>query len=177
MNDKTDATADLFRTPATLDELCIYISGGGTLREWCAERQATYSVVAAWIAIEEDSRTRYAEAEGFRDSFIKDTAIRNMRDFADLDISKAYDADGQLLSIDQMPADVRRAISSFEVVENYSSENDEGEKTTRTTSKVRFIDPVKAVDLLAKWQSMFIEKKVLEHGGKLTLEQLLDEGD
>ena len=66
-----------------------------------------------------------------------DRIVRELTFLGTADVSKAFDEEGNLLPIHEIPEDVRRAIAGFELVE----ERDEnGEGTGHMTKKVKFWD-------------------------------------
>lgn len=93
-----------------------------------------------------------------------------------VDIGQAYDADGKLLAIKDMPEDVRRAIASIESEELWE-ERFEGNRKKRTqigvTHKVRFWDKLKANELLGKNLKLFLDR--IELSGDNSFADLLRE--
>lgn len=101
-----------------------------------------------------------------------DLVLGEILRLARVDLSQAYDDAGNLLHPKQMPEDVRRAISSIEVFEEHEGVGRD-RKYIGDTTKVKFWDKTKALELLGKNLKLFTDK--LEHSGKVTLEDLLDE--
>lgn len=95
-----------------------------------------------------------------------DDILRELLRLALTDIGKAYDVNGELLPLHQMPEETRRAIAGIE----RSSHTDQ-EGNTRETVKVKFWDKTRGLELLGKHLKLFTEK--VEHSGTLTLEQLV----
>ncbi len=171
--------------PATLRELCDHLVEGGTLLEWCRAHDVRYQAVSAWISAEDHRRQKVDAALQLRGEFLSDLVIRNLRMYADVDVSKAYDRDGRLLPIQDMPEDLRRAIREFEVEEEVESHEDEDEgpqggrlrrrrkdaiAATRTT-KIKTVSPEKAIELLGKYRKLFTDR--VEHSVDTKLEDLL----
>jgi phage terminase small subunit len=98
--------------------------------------------------------------------------LREMKRIAMADISQAYDENGNLKKIHEIPEDVRRAIAGVEVDELWAG----GRERTQIgeTRKLKFWDKTKALDQLARHLSLFNDK--VEHTHHVTLDQLLDEG-
>lgn len=94
--------------------------------------------------------------------------IREMSFLGTADTAKAFDCNGNLLPIHEIPEDVRRAIAGFELVE----ERDEnGEPTGHMTKKVKFWDKNTSLLGLAKVFKMLTDK--VEHKHSVTLEDFL----
>lgn len=86
------------------------------------------------------------------------------------DLSLAFNEDGTLKKIHDIPEDVRRAISGWEQEELY--EGADGEKfSLGRTKKVKFWDKTKALELLGKHLKLFTEK--VEHSLSTSLEALV----
>ena len=94
--------------------------------------------------------------------------IRELAFLGTADVSKAFDDEGNLLPIHEIPEDVRRAIAGFELVE----ERDEnGEGTGHMTKKVKFWDKNTSLLGLAKVFKMLTDKVEVKH--QVTLENFL----
>jgi phage terminase small subunit len=75
--------------------------------------------------------------------------LAELVDIAFADLAEAFDAEGRLLPIKEMPARVRRAISGIDVEE--LSEYQRGEKNPiGLLKKIRMNSKIAALDLLAK---------------------------
>lgn len=97
--------------------------------------------------------------------------FRHLKAIATVDIAQAFDADGELLPINKMPEDVRRAIAGFDVEELYEGK---GENRMRTgqVRKVKLWDKNTAVANAMKHFGLLKEKVELEVGP--TLAQLVE---
>lgn len=76
-----------------------------------------------------------------------------------LDIRRAFDQDGKLLPIQEMPADLAAAIAGLEAEELFEGRGDSREKIGRL-HKIRLSDKKGALDSLAKHLGMFKPDKV-----------------
>ena len=74
--------------------------------------------------------------------------VREIAFIATADIASAFDDEGRLLPVQQIPEPVRRAISSYE----------EEETLTGMKRKIRFWDKGKALDQAGKYLGMFLER-------------------
>lgn len=89
--------------------------------------------------------------------------------FAHSDVGEAFDENGALLPLKQMPERVRRAIASIEVLEETDSEG----VVIGHLKKVKFWPKDKGLELLGKHQRLFVDK--VEHDVGPSLEELLRE--
>lgn len=83
-----------------------------------------------------------------------DEVLRELLRLAMIDTSRAYDAEGRLLHPKDMPEDVRRAVSSFQVEALLAGRGTE----IGTTTKVKFWDKPRALELLAKHLGLLKER-------------------
>ena len=82
------------------------------------------------------------------------------------DVGQLHDADGNLLPLQQLPEDARRAVVQFEA----ESVGQDGEAVTQLR-RVKLADKLKALELLARHLGMLKDK--VEHSGTVTLEELV----
>ncbi len=104
---------------------------------------------------------------GIKDKLIitAERVLAELARLATMDIAKAFDGEGNLLDIKDMPEDVRRAIASIEVAES------EVDGRITTTKKIKFWDKNKSLETCARHLKMLTDK--VEHSGKPTLEQII----
>lgn len=84
-----------------------------------------------------------------------------------LDPAEAFDKEGKLIPVCDMPEDVRRAVGGLDVVEmagGMKVDSDGASHVPMYTKKLKFWDKKGALDSLAKIKGMFVEK--VEHTGK-----------
>jgi phage terminase small subunit len=101
--------------------------------------------------------------------------LRELVAMANTDIRLAFDAEGRLLPLHELPADIRRMISSVETEELWGTEPD-GDGGMRKAQigqvrKVRFWNKEKALELLGKHMRMFIDR--VEHSADDSFAEVL----
>lgn len=87
-----------------------------------------------------------------------DDVLRELLLIAKMDPSKAYDLNGRLLPIHEMPEEARRCISAIDIYKDFTEGVEIGE-----TQKVRFWDKPKALEMLGRHLKLFVDK--IEHSG------------
>jgi phage terminase small subunit len=88
------------------------------------------------------------------------------------DIGEAFDEEGKLKPIHEIPMHLRRMISSIEVDELWEPKEDgKGKEQVGFTRKIKFWSKEKALHLLGQHLNLFIERHDVT--GKVTLEQLI----
>jgi len=93
-----------------------------------------------------------------RTQITSDKILQELMLIARADLSLAFNDDGTLKAIHDIPLEIRRAISGIETIESMT-----GHKTLKT-SKVKFWDKVAALGLLGKHLRLFQDK--IELGGE-----------
>ena len=91
-----------------------------------------------------------------RTEITADEVLKEAARIALADIGEAFEKDGTLKAIHDMPEDVRRAISGLEVVELYEGTG-KNRKRVGTLKKVKFWSKDKQVELLMRYLGLFLE--------------------
>lgn len=86
-----------------------------------------------------------------------DTVLAELLRIARADIGEAFNPDGSLKSMAEMPEEIRRAISGVDVFEEFQGRGDSREQIG-FTRKVRFWDKVKALEMLGRHLRMFSDR-------------------
>ena len=155
-----------------IDMVCSNIAAGGSLVDLCITLDIHYPVVHYHITHNEEWNKQYIESLKHCNEWLRASILRELKALATIDIRKAYDDDGNLLPIKDIPDDVAKALASIETDEIYEGRGVHREQigVTRT---IRFYDKLSALEKLGKTIAMFTEK--VEHTGALTLEQLVSQ--
>lgn len=91
-----------------------------------------------------------------------DSILGELLRIAKVDISQAFEEDGNLRPLSDIPEDVRRAVAGIEIDDRWEGK---GEDATRyTVKKLKFWDKNRALELLAKNLGLLVERH--EHTGK-----------
>jgi len=116
-------------------------------------------------AIQKEMDKRSKRTEITQDRVLKELALIGF-----MDIRKAFDAKGQLLSIPDMPEEVARAIGGIDhqVIGT-------GDDQIGLTSKIKIIDKKGSLELLGKHLKLFTDKT--EVSGALGVVDLSDKSD
>ncbi len=92
-----------------------------------------------------------------------DRVLQELMRVAFSDLSKAYDASGNLLPVHEMPEDCRRAIAGIKVFEEFEGYGEARVKVGEVR-EVKFWSKTDALRDLGKHLKLFVER--LEHTGK-----------
>lgn len=181
---RQERTQDFIASPGAIDTLCAFITAGGTLASFARrgggsdvlgvpdaaeDVSLVFSLVAAWIETDDARRKRYRSAIEVREQHHKDEIVEQLRNMVTCDILEAFNNDGTLKAIDQIPRGVRHWIAGMEIDELWEGR---GENRTQTgiTRKIKFFDKVRSTELLMRNLSMLIDKHQI---AGVTLAELL----
>ncbi len=144
-----------------------WIKAGGSARsaESQGSRLLRNAKVAAAIAAGQKARADRLEVKA-------DDVLREIQTFAHVDPGEMFDDNGALLPIKKMPVHLRRAIASFEVLEQTVSDGEGGEIVTGILKKVKLNGKAQGLEMLGKHLKLFTEKH--EHDVGESLEGLLE---
>lgn len=101
------------------------------------------------------------KAQEDRTEITADRVLKEIWRLSTVDVSLAYDANGNLKDIKDMPEDVRRAIAGIEVIEDNANDRKVdagGNPIVSRTKKIKFWDKNKSLELLGKYFKMFTER-------------------
>jgi phage terminase small subunit len=110
------------------------------------------------------------KARSRRTELTADRILREIMKIAFSDLSQAFDDEGNLLKIKDMPRSIRCAIAGIDTEEMFEGYGDE-RTWTGYSKKLKLWDKNKALELLGKHLKLFTDK--VEHSGKVTLEDLI----
>lgn len=128
-----------------------------------AEQQGSRLLSNAKVSAEiAERRQRRAE----RVEVQSDDILRELLRIARTDLSEAFNENGTLKAVHEMPEDCRRAIAGIEVEE--PRYNREGEEIRGVVRKVKFWDKPRALELLGKHLGLLTEKH--EHSGSVSFQ-------
>ena len=154
--------------PESMNDLCDFISDGGTLSEYCETNDLRYRLVMDWLDSNPDNGTRYDKAIKNREKMLQDRVLSTLRNAAEVDPRNLYGAGGALLHPHEMPDGMAHSLT--EVVET------ENVRSGEVTRKIKFTPRHSASMDLGKHLGMFREKVELtgKDGAPLTTEPSTD---
>ena len=159
-------TALLEREPRTLEKLCTYVACGGSELDFCEREGVLYEHLMQWIWEEPKRREAFDSAMKMRESWLKEAVVREMRTLALSDIRACFDEQGNLLSPKQWPANVAKAIASFEVDEIWAGSG-EDRAHIGYKKRIKFWDKGKQLEALGKKLGFFVDTHKHELGASL----------
>lgn len=160
-DDSNNALTD----PELLTDICGHVAEGGTLVSFCTEREINYKLVVRWIADDGDRLKRYESALNTREQHAKDLIIAELIAYLRADVTQAFDAQGNLKRLQDMPAEVRRLIAGVKFREIFEKE-DGATVHVGNLVEVRFWDKPRSIETFMKHLAMLVERRDVTSGGK-----------
>lgn len=151
----------LIHLPDFVDTICAHIAEGGTLITLAEAWKVRYSDLANYMAQNKMLTQRMNAAYVARNEWEVERMIQELRAIATCDIREAYNDDGSLKKVKDMPANVAAALSSVEVDELFEGVGREREQIG-VTKKVKFWDKAKAIELFMKKHGLLIDRHRVE---------------
>lgn len=84
--------------------------------------------------------------------------LRELVRLASVDVTLAFNADGSMKPLDEIPLDTRRAIAGIEIEEERYGKD--GELVRGRVKKLRFTTKDRALELLGKHLGLFVDTKI-----------------
>jgi len=151
------------REPEFLNDLCIHLAEGGTLRTFCSNGKLQYLTVYQWVTLDEERNGIYQNALKARRQMLEDIVIDKLSSVVGADVRKGFNKlTGDPLPAHELPDEVAMALGGYE-----HTENDKGV----VTRKMKMLDALRAAELMGKTSSMF--REAVEVHGTETLADIL----
>lgn len=112
------------------------------------------------------------DARQKRTEITSDVVLQEILLLAKTDLSRAYDDNGKLLPIKEIPEDIRRAIAGVKVFEEFEGFGKDRVKIGEVR-ELKLWDKPRALELLGKHLKLFTEK--IEHSGSIKFDSISDD--
>lgn len=139
-----------------MESLASHIAEGGCIVDWAQSRGLMVHAVTMWIDRDAERSRKMQRAWQWRDEWVRQKLLGTLRDLAFCDISQAYEEDGSVKPFDKWPLAAKRAISGIQVDELWEGKG-EDKRQVGITKKLKFVDKIKATELLMKNLGMLID--------------------
>ena len=163
-----ERTIEKLKDPHLKDDIIAHVSSGGSLIELCHVWDVFFHEINTWIY--KEHKSDYETALRSSTEFLIQRVRDELKTIATLDIRKAYDDQGRLKLPSEWPDELAGVVAAIETVEEFEGKG-EARESIGFTKKLKLWDKLKALELLGKNLSMFIERH--EVSGKVTLEDLV----
>lgn len=154
----------------TMDVICSFVAGGGSIINLCKTWDVAYTDVLKWIRDDKTLSARYDQAIQDRSEWTIEQLLRELRLMAMSDIRDLYDDNNCLKPVKDWPEHIARAVEAVKIDELY-----EGTGAERTqigeTKQVKLWSKLKAVELLGKNLKLFLDH--VQVSGSVKLEDII----
>lgn len=143
-----------------VDEYVVDLNGKqAAIRAGCSPRSAEVTA-SKWLRIPKVSEAVAAKQKKVAEKLELDATmvLKDLLVHARADFRRAYDKDGRLLPVHEIPDDVALAITSTKVFEEWGSDGDGGKVPVGEVREVKFSDKLRALELLGKHLKLFTDK-------------------
>lgn len=166
----------LLATDGLMGIICNHLANGGSLIELCEDMwKVRYGDVEKWIRQDAGRKKQYDEAIDAGNEYWRFRWVQELRGIGALDITKAWDANGVPLPIEQWPIELRRAVAAIDIEEKAADMGLSKEVgpvvVEKRVKKVKFHDKLKALEMIAKHLGLMVDRHEV-HASK-TLEDLI----
>lgn len=159
---KKDKLKELQEAEDTLDTICAHVANGGSLIELCQTWDVSYGHMTNWIRSDKEREDRYIDAKSDRLEWSQERILMELRRIGLANVADIYDDNGNIKDPSLWPEELSAIVQSFETT--YDKDGDK-------ILKVKFWSKEKALELLGKNLSMFVEQRKVDV--TMTLEDLI----
>ena len=160
-----DREYHFFSDPKRMEHITLHVANGGSLIDIAKGAMIPYSKIMSWIRADKVRLDAYNAALEDRKEWTKETVLREIRELGTFDIRKILEENGNLKPDSKWPDEIAKAVVGMEI-----SENDDGDSWVK---KIKTVDKLKSLEMVAKNLSMLIEKHDVRH--EVTLDQLIQQ--
>lgn len=160
--------------PDLLEVICDNVACGGSVVDLCATWDVHYHKIVQWVYDKNfpGRKDAYEAALTSRLEWTKARICEELKSIGLADIRGAYDDQGNLKDMKDMPAELARVIAGVDVNEEFQTVDGQPEKIG-TTKKIKLWDKLRALELLGKNLSMFRDAVDHNVSGRVTLEDMV----
>ena len=146
--------------------MCRHVSMGGSATDYCRDLKIDYYEITQLINQSPIHKDMWRTAKEAREEWTRERINEEIMALAMVNIGDAYDSLGEPLPFDELPDSIKKAINMIDKSVRYDKEG-----CATTTTKLKFTDKLKALEMLGKNNGMFVQKHQVDT--KITLESLI----
>lgn len=133
-----------------------HVANGGSVLDLAELWRVSYAEIMQWVRFDKESSRLYDQALIDRSEWAKEQILRELRRLGSIDIRTIFKPDGSIKPIDEWSSDIGSIVQSMEIVEEFEGSGRE-KLQIGYCKKIKFWNKEKALELLGKNLSMFIE--------------------
>jgi len=162
-----DREFHFFSDPKRMEHITLHVANGGSLIDIAKGAMIPYSKIMAWIRADKARLDVYNAALADRQEWAKESILSEIRALGMFDIRKLLNDDGGVKPVSQWPDEIARAVVGIDV----SEERDDEGNSAGYLKKIKTVDKLKSLEMVAKNLSLLTEKHDVNH--VMTLDQLI----
>lgn len=162
-----DREYHFFLDPKRMEHITLHVANGGSLIDIAKGAMIPYSKIMAWIRADKERLDAYTAALDDRREWAKESVLSEIRALGMFDIRKLLNDDGGVKPVSEWPDEIARAVVGIDV----SEERDDEGNAAGYLKKIKTVDKLKSLEMVAKNLSLLIEKHDVNH--TMTLDQLI----
>jgi hypothetical protein len=167
-----------------LEIICMHIASAGNLVTFCQMHDIHYGTVLAWIQSDEKRQEQFTKAMNAREQHAKEFVLRELIEHRQADLLDAFNEDGAMKQLSDIPVGLRRLISSLKVEELFEDveepmdpKNPKSPKVKKRVligylKEIKVMDKARTNETLARHLKMLTDK--LSVGVDLTTEEVVE---
>lgn len=171
MGEIADNTSKAIADPdGLMNSICTKIAGGATLETYCRQAVISFTTVRQWIMEDEKRAERLSVALNIRKEFAKDLIIAELVAFTTADVTEAFDGEGNMLMLRDMPERLRKLVAGVKFKELFEKQGERGSKArvhVGNIIEIKFIDKPRAIELFMRNLAMLVDKHEVDLGPSL----------
>lgn len=152
-----------------MEHITLHVANGGSLIDIAKGALIPYSKIMAWIRADKERLDAYTAALDDRREWAKESVLSEIRALGMFDIRKLLNDDGGVKPVSEWPDEIARAVVGIDV----SEERDDEGNSAGWLKKIKTVDKLKSLEMVAKNLSLLIEKHDVRH--EVTLDQLIQQ--
>ena len=165
--------------PGFMESVIDDIANGAQVLELCSRHKIKYSDLLTYIHYDPVRDKQFTQACKQGEAWLIARLSQEIHGIGLVDIADAFNADGSVREISDMPEALRHTIASIEVLEVFEFDGRSKSKVqTGVIKKIKLNDKLKAIEMLGKKLKMFIDEvhitgsvQVTHHVEKYDLEE------
>jgi hypothetical protein len=159
-------------TPELWNGFLEFIAEGGTGPVYLCGRGVTYAQMLSWVKKDADRETALTIAETAGSRILVKAILEELKRIGLVDIRRAYNSEGGLKNVQDIPVEVAASIIAIETEELFEGSGKDREQVG-WVKRVKFSDKIRALELLGKNLQLFVDTSRVIHMGRVTLEDLV----
>lgn len=167
----------ILESPGAFTGLLEHMAHGEPELDYCKKVGVSFADMQDFIRKDKERLSLYQHATVLYEQWFVIRIMQELKLIGLMDIKEAFNPNGTLKAIEDIPEAIRRTIGGIEIQETFENDDSEpsGKRWTGYLKKIKFIDKIKSLELLGKKLNMFADK--IQVSGSVELRHTVDQFD